>query len=153
MYDPKTSIWHQIYTKNKPESRYEHCAAAMGNYLVISSGKCESGGLFDFWLLDTSQIESLINDKKNNKKDTTLKLQKIEPKMHDSSHSSTSKNGDTTTQNIKAEPRWGQTCIAFHQKLIFFGGWNGKFCFNDVSVVDFKRLVYICLLFTQNRKS
>ncbi len=24
-----------------------------------------------------------------------------------------------------------------HQKLIFLGGWNGKFGFNDVSVVDF----------------
>ena len=141
MYNPKTSIWTKIYVMNgiKPEARYEHCAAVMGNYLVISSGKCESGGLFDFWLLDTSQIDSIIKDKKNNKKDTPLKWQKIEPKMSENNTNNNNKTTTTTTttQNIKAEPRWGQSCIAFHQKLIFFGGWNGKFCFNDVSVVDF----------------
>jgi len=37
---------------------------------------------------------------------------------------------------IKKDPRWGQTCVAFYKKLIFFGGWNGKFCFNDVYVLD-----------------
>eukprot|EP01084_Bolivina_argentea_P314843 545363_1 len=133
MYNPKTSIWTKIYTVNNPEPRYEHCAAAMGNYLVISSGKCINGGLFDFWLLDTSQLQKMIDNKKNNKKDTILKWQKIEPKL-----TKIDNNKDNiTTQNIKAEPRWGQSCISFHQKLIFFGGWNGKFCFNDVSVVDF----------------
>ena len=120
VYDPKTSIWTKIFTTNHPEARYEHCSSAMGNYLVVSSGKCHTGGLFDFWLLDTSQITEMIKNKKNSKKETNLKWQKIEPKGH--------KLG---------EPRWGQSVVPFHQKLIFFGGWNGKFCFNDICVVDF----------------
>eukprot|EP01083_Nonionella_stella_P101148 286366_1 len=135
LYNPKTSSWTEIFVSSGsavPEARYEHCAAAMGNYLVISSGKCASGGLFDFWLLDTSQISTLIANKSNTASETTLQWQKIEPAGATDSSSAT-----TTSASIKSEPRWGQSVIAFHQKLIFFGGWNGKFCFNDVSVVDF----------------
>ena len=71
VHDPKTSTWTQIHfaaDSPRPEPRYEHCAAAMGNYLVVSSGKCENGGLFDFWLFDTTQIEGHIASKKNTPK-------------------------------------------------------------------------------------
>jgi len=137
MYNPKTSVWIKLETKNdiRPEARYEHCAAVMGNYLVVSSGKCENGGLFDFWLLDTSQIETVLAENKNHPKKTSLKWQKIEPKSLEQQNEKADSN--TTTKNVKAEPRWGQSVVAFHQKLIFFGGWNGKYCFNDVSVIDF----------------
>lgn len=132
VHDPKTSTWTQIHfapDSPRPEPRYEHCAAAMGNYLVISSGKCENGGLFDFWLFDTTQIEVHSKEKRNNPKESTMKWQRVEPKDL--------RQGDGKSMGIQAQPRWGQSVVAFHQKLIFFGGWNGKFCFNDVQVVDF----------------
>ena len=61
-----------------------------------------------------------------------MKWQRVEPKdlRGDS-------KGSGNALGIQAQPRWGQSVVAFHQKLIFFGGWNGKFCFNDVQVVDF----------------
>jgi len=134
VHDPRTSEWHLIHFAKhsaRPEPRYEHCAAKMGNYLVISSGKCENGGLFDFWLVDTTQIEKALKENLNTKKEATLKWQRIEPKDLRIA------NGQRQGQGIQAQPRWGQSVVAFHQKLVFFGGWNGKFCFNDVQVVDF----------------
>lgn len=38
----------------------------------------------------------------------------------------------------KRDPRWGQSCVVFNKYLLFFGGWNGRFCFNDVIVIDTK---------------
>jgi len=36
------------------------------------------------------------------------------------------------------ECRWGCSCISFQGRLVFFGGWNGRKCFNDVNVLDTK---------------
>ena len=115
MFDPKTSRWTLINTSNRPEGRYEHSAVAMGKYLIISCGKCESGGLFDFWSLDTSQITAAELSKKQN-----IKWQKLQ----------------LDTKKSK-EARWGCSLVSYCGKLIFFGGWNGKNCFNDVFVFDF----------------
>lgn len=41
------------------------------------------------------------------------------------------------TGNIP-ECRWGWSCIPFDGRLVFFGGWNGRKCFNDVCVLDTK---------------
>lgn len=36
------------------------------------------------------------------------------------------------------ECRWGWSCISYDGRLVFFGGWNGRKCFNDVCVLDTK---------------
>eukprot|EP01084_Bolivina_argentea_P058311 106485_1 len=95
VFNPKTLIWTQIYSKNTPEPRYQHNSVSMGNYLIISCGKNEYGGLFDFWLLDTSQIDKLIKNDINNINETTLIWQRIQPKQ-----SYIAKN--------QLQQRWGQ---------------------------------------------
>jgi serine/threonine protein kinase len=110
VFDIETSHWTRIPAgKASPEARYEHCASEMGkNFLVISGGKCKSGGLFDIWMFDTESRNG--------------KWCKIEPVK--------SKSSDLV-------PRWGHSAVSVNKKLVFFGGWNGRFCFNDVIIVDF----------------
>eukprot|EP01084_Bolivina_argentea_P058312 106486_1 len=94
--DPKILIiWTQIYGKNTAEPCYQHSNVVIGNYLIILCGKNEYDGLFDFWLLDTSQIDKLIKNDINNINETTLIWQRIQPKQ-----SYIAKN--------QLQQRWGQ---------------------------------------------
>ncbi len=61
----------QIYSKNTAEPRY----VSIDNHLIISYGKNKYGGLFDFWILSTSQIDKFI------KNETTLIWQRIQTKQ------------------------------------------------------------------------
>jgi len=46
--------------------------------------------------------------------------------------------------------RWGASCVAWQQRLIFFGGWNGRDCFNDIHLIDTRSWEYIPLQVSGN---
>ena len=116
-YDPKINTWSEITPAVSPVARYEHTCVSVGNLLVVTGGKCKKGGLADIWSFDTSNT----------------KLPKWDqPKIR------------STT---KRDPRWGQTCCVFNKFLILFGGWNGRFCFNDVTVIDTNKQGFVSFFF------
>lgn len=47
------------------------------------------------------------------------------------------------TQTNSPQSRWGASMVSTNKHLIFFGGWNGRDCFNDIHVVDLSRAEYL----------
>merc|ERR1719436_750337 len=43
------------------------------------------------------------------------------------------------------EGKWGSTGVMFKHYLINFGGWNGRKCFNDLTVLDCKNWKYVTI--------
>lgn len=118
LFDTSTRRWTQIrYSNNSPvpKARYEHVAGEAGGLLVIHGGKWTRGGLNDTWHF--------------NPKTKTW-------------------NQPASCQirgSREAEGKWGSTGVMYKHYLINFGGWNGRKCFNDLTVLDCRNWKYVTI--------
>ncbi|ETO12870.1 Kelch motif family protein [Reticulomyxa filosa] len=139
-FDIKAKTWTLLPEQGTvPSPRYEHAAVGIGPFLVVAGGKSSKGGMSDLYVFDwAKQIWNV-------------------PKFE---------------EDVKIDPAWGQSAVVFHNKsdfsfslkfvfylfvccmllakytlafrrIILFGGWNGKVCFNDVTVIDCKQSLVV----------
>jgi hypothetical protein len=45
-------------------------------------------------------------------------------------------SSDFGLRKFPREACWGQSAVVYHSRIIIFGGWNGRSCFNDIHIID-----------------
>jgi len=111
-YDIESRSWMEIKLKTRPPSRHEHCMVIVGESIIIFSGKARRGGLDDIWIAGINRLDVWT--------DLTAKF--VYP-------------------DGELGHRWGSFPTSFENRYcVFYGGWDGRNCLNDIVVMDLEEL-------------